>query len=127
MDSSDEVTVVERSPVAVEVWLAGECPRALRWYRLWLVDRSALRLVREAADSLGLSEARANRLVEEHASAERSASLWYLSELMACRARTELALEAHDVRVSTVERLTARLARIDELSSEVSRATEKQP
>lgn len=134
-----EVTVVAKTPLSnaeawwlrwntersVEAWLMEHCGRAASWYRLWLADREALRLAKTAAASL--SDSRADSVVQEHASAERSASLWYLSELMTCRARTELALEAHDVRVSTVERLAARLARIDELSREVAKATETKP
>lgn len=122
MEAQTTAAPAAPAPQDTPSWLAEHCPRAVNWYRLWLADREALRIVREAVAAL--SDERAERLLLEHVTAERTASLWYLSELLTARARAKLAIEAHDVRPATVERLTARLARLEELSDEVTKATE---
>lgn len=102
--------------------LAEHCPRALPWYRLWQADLAALRLAKE--NVAAIEDARAERLVVEHANAERSASLWYLSVLMAAELLTSKALSAHDAPVAVVERLTERRLRLCELAEEVGHGVE---
>jgi hypothetical protein len=103
-------------------WLVEHCPRAEPWYRLWQADRESLRLAMEATASSG--EVMAKTLRKEHTEAERSASLWYLSELIAAETRAELALRAHDVRPDVVARVEERRLRLRELADEVVKATE---
>jgi excisionase family DNA binding protein len=110
------------APVDTPAWLHDHLPSAERWWRLWLADREALRLAREACDTLPAS--RGDRLLTEHEASERTASLYYLSELMAASDHAASALDAHDVRPAIVERVKARKARISELISEVLAATE---
>jgi hypothetical protein len=103
-------------------WLHDHLPSAERWWRLWLADREALRLAREACDTLPAS--RGDRLLTEHQAAERTASLYYLSELIAAEVHATKALAAHDVRPAVAERVKARKARLSELINEVLAATE---
>lgn len=110
------------SPPDTPSWLHDHLPSAERWWRLWLADLEALRLAREACVTLPAS--RGDRLLAEHEAAERTASLYYLSELMAAEIHATSALAAHDVRPSVAERVRARRARISELISEVQRVTE---
>jgi hypothetical protein len=102
-------------------WLHDHLPSAERWWRLWLADREALRLAREACATLPAS--RGDRLLGEHEASERSASLYYLSELIAAEVHATKALAAHDVRPAIAERVRARKARISELIAEVLAAT----
>jgi len=106
-------------------WLHDHLPSAERWWRLWLADREALRLAREACDALPAS--RGDRLLGEHVAAERTASLYYLSELMVASDHADSALAAHDVRPEIVARVKARKARLSELIDEVLAATEPKP
>lgn len=77
------------------------------------------------AGSMPASASRADNLLLEHAATERSSSLGYIAELIIVDDHARLALEAHDVRASMVERLQARRARLAELIAEVQRATER--
>ena len=106
-------------------WLHDHLPSAERWWRLWLADRESLRLAREACDTLPAN--RGDRLLGEHVAAERTASLYYMSELIAAEAHANSALAAHDVRPAVVERVKARKARLSELIDEVLAATEPKP
>lgn len=98
--------------------LSEHCPRALPWYRLWQTDLDALRIAKE--NVVAIEDARAERLVIEHADAELTASLWYLSELMAAEVKTTNALAAHDVPAEAHQRLIERRRRLCELIAEAS-------
>lgn len=121
VDAQTTAAPIAPAPQDTPSWLAEHCPRAVRWHRLWLADREALRIAREAVDAL--TDTRAERLLLEHSSAERTASLWYLSELLTAECHATLALDAHDVRPATVERLTARRIRLCQLIDEVVKAS----
>lgn len=126
MDENDaEVTVVAPSPIEgvwnTEAWLKEHVQSAHAWYRLWRADQAALGMAIDAAESLSPSSR--DRITTEHGAAERSASLWYLSELLRAEQRTLAALAAHDAPKATVERLTAVLGRIKDLAREVRAVT----
>lgn len=104
-----------------ESWLKEHVPAAATWWRLWKRDVGSLEFAIEAAEPL--PPAARDRIVTEHAAAERSASLWYLSELLRAEQRTLTALAAHDAPKETVERLAAALKRIKELADEVRAVT----
>jgi len=106
-------------------WLHDHLPSAERWWKLWLADREALRLAREACDTLPTN--RGDRLLGDHVAAERSSSLYYLSELMTAETHAVSALAAHDVRPEVVARVKARRSRLSELINEVLAATGSKP
>ena len=110
------------TPDDTPTWLHDHLPAAERWWKLWLADREALRLAREACDTLPAS--RSDRILGEHVAAERTASLYYLSELMVASDHATAALAAHDVRPAVAERVRARKARLSELIDEVLETTE---
>lgn len=110
-----------KEDVNTERWLNEHVPAASPWWRLWRRDVESLEVAIDTAKPL-LSGAR-DRIVTEHAAAERSASLWYLSELLRAEQRTLTALAAHDAPKETVDRLTAVLGRIRDLAREVRAVT----
>lgn len=107
--------------MSTEKWLKEHVPSAHSWWRLWRADRYSLAIAVDAAESL--PETSRDRIVTEHGAAERSASLWYLSELVLAEQRTLAALSAHDAPRATVERLTSVLRRIKDLVREVRAVT----
>lgn len=134
-NDDSEVTVVAPTPLTdaeawwhkwkkdgdTEAWLMENVPTAHAWWRLWVADQRALAIAVDAAEALPPSSR--DRITTEHGAAERSASLWYLSELLRAEHRTLTALAAHDAPSATVERLTAVLGRIQDLAREVRAVT----
>jgi hypothetical protein len=113
------------APPDTPKWLHDHLPSAERWWKLWRADLEALRLAREACDTLPAS--RGEHLLAEHVAAERTASLYYLSELMVASDHATSALAAHDVRPDVRSRVKARKARLGDLIAEVLSATGSRP
>lgn len=119
---AENASAAPTAPPDTPSWLHDHLPSAERWWRLWLADREALRLAREACEALPAS--RGDRILGEHVAAERTSSLYYLSELMVASDHATAALAAHDVRPAVAERVRARKARLSELIDEVLEVTE---
>lgn len=116
------------APEETQAWLLEHVPAAEPWWHLWRADVEAMFFAREVAkmlpDEKGEPNARADRLLLEHADAERTAALGYLSELIAAEVGAARDISARVVRPETVERLRARRSRLSELIAEVQRATD---
>lgn len=119
------------APEETSAFILEHVPAAEPWWHLWRADVEAMFFAREVAkmlpDEKGEPNARADRLLLEHADAERTAALGYLSELIAAEVNAARDISARVVPPETVERLQARRARLAELIAEVQRATEPKP